>query len=393
MPRRLDTLDAMPSAADFYELYWNRRPFLVRGAIPAEDIDALISADELAGLSMEDAPQSRMVKSAGDHKNWSCRFGPFMQDDFATVGETDWSLLVQNVEQFHPDTAELLRHFTFAPRWLMDDIMISYSATGGSIGPHIDSYHVFLVQGQGRRRWRVGREPIRDEIYVEGVDFKLLKHGFEGDTFEVNCGDVLYLPPRFGHEGTTLGNAMTFSVGFLGPKTSDLLIGYGQYLSQFEDLDQRYVGEGLTNDSAGFTIDLNALASVRERMTRPFDAKAFAAWLVEFFTESSHDDFGNYVEREDPMAVGVFTDALKDGAYLIKPPFVKFVLTANSAGEFHLGFDRHSFALANDLLPVIQAFMKERPVCASQHPELFQNPGAFALLYELFNHEALEFTP
>lgn len=392
MPTRLITLDAMPSAADFYGLYWNRQPFVVRGAITNEDIEALISADELAGLSMEDAPQSRMVKSAGDHENWSCRFGPFSEGDFAVAGEADWSLLVQNVEQFHPDTAELLHHFNFAPRWLMDDIMISYSATGGSIGPHIDSYHVFLVQGQGKRRWRVGREPIQDEVYVEGVEFKLLKHGFEGDTVEVNCGDVLYLPPRFGHEGTTLENAMTFSVGFLGPKTSDLLIGYGQYLSQFDDLDQRYVGEELANASAGFTIDQNALGSIRERMTRPFRAKAFSAWVVEFFTESSHDDFGNYVERDDPISVDMLIGALKDGACLIKPPFVKFVLTANSSGEFYLGFDRHSFALDEDLLPVAHALMKERAVCSSDHPELFQHCGAYEFLCELYNHEALEFT-
>jgi len=392
MSNPLVILDTMPSAADFYGLYWNRHPFVVRGAIPEDTMQGLIAADELAGLSMEEAPQSRMVMTAGNQQDWSCRFGPFCEEDFNTAGDTDWSLLVQNVEQFHPDTAALLRHFSFAPRWLMDDIMVSFSAKGGSVGPHIDSYHVFLVQGQGRRRWKVGREPIKDEVYIEGIDLKILKGEFDGDEIEASCGDVLYLPPKFGHEGTTLDSALTFSVGFLGPKLSELFSGYGQYLSEMEDRDQRYVGDGLEGDSAGFAISRAAVGDLRDHLTKHLNAPDFTQWLVEFFSESSHEDFGNYTEREETLSTAAFAEKLKEGARLIKPPYVKFAITPSPSGTFYLGFDRQSFILDERLFSLIQKFMKEESVNATSHPALLDHPATLECLLALYNHEALEFT-
>ena len=391
MPQSLVVLDAMPSAADFYALYWNRRPFVVRGAVPEPAMAGLIAADVLAGLSMEDGVQSRMVKTAGDQRDWSCRSGPFSEEDFASAGDTDWSLLVQNVEQFHPDTGALLRYFNFAPRWLMDDIMVSFSARGGSVGPHIDSYHVFLVQGQGRRRWKVGRQPIEHEVFIEGIDLKVLKNNFEGDEIEVTCGDVLYLPPQFAHEGTTLDDALTFSVGFLGPKLSELLSGYGQHVAEREDLDQRYVGNGLDVDSAGFAISAAAADTMRDRLAAHLNAKDFSQWLVAFFTEPSHEDFGNDMERETPLSGDAFKRELSEGASLIKPEYVKFAITASDGGTFCLGFGGQSVTLGEDLFPVIQKLMKETAVNAESAPEILSQPAALDLLLRLYNHQALEF--
>lgn len=393
MPTTLVTLDAMPSPADFYGRYWNRQPFVVRGAVAADDIAGLIQPDELAALALEDTPRSRMVLTAGDERDWSCRHGPFDEDDFTKAGDADWSVLVQNVEQFHPDTAALLRHFNFAPRWLMDDIMVSYSVRGGSVGPHVDSYHVFLVQGQGVRRWKIGREALRDEAYVEGIELQILKGGFTGDEIEVGCGDVLYLPPKFAHEGTTLEPALTFSVGFLGPKLSELYSGYSQYLSEREALDQRYVGDGLDGDSAGFAIGEGAARDLRERLTRSLGAQDFEQWLVAFFTQSSHEDFGDYAEREDEMSLEAFTAALEAGARLIKPAYVKFAVTASASGTFYLGFDAESFVLDALSLPLARSLMDEQDVDAHSHPGLMEHSATVAFLLELYNHEALEFAP
>jgi 50S ribosomal protein L16 3-hydroxylase len=200
MPSSLAILETLPSIAEFYALYWNKRPFLVRDAIDHAVMGGLITPDELAGLSMEETVRARMVS----RDNWTCQFGPFTEEDFNTAGMPPWSLLVQNVEQFHPGTAELLRTFSFAPRWLMDDVMVSFSTSGGGIGGHVDSYHVFLVQGQGLRRWTIGREQVIDEAYIDGLDLKILKDPVDGDTVEVASGDILYVPPHFAHEGTTL---------------------------------------------------------------------------------------------------------------------------------------------------------------------------------------------
>ena len=383
----LAVLEALPSATDFYSQYWNKKPFIARGALDKEALADLIQGDELAGLAMEETPRSRMVKTAGKETDWTCAFGPFDEDDFVQAGEADWSLLVQNVEQFHPDTATLLKHFNFAPRWLMDDIMVSYSAPGGSVGPHIDSYHVFLVQGEGMRRWKVGYAPIEKEVYVEGIDLKVLKGGFNGNEVEMTAGDVLYLPPNFAHEGVTLKDAVTYSIGFLGPKLSELYMAYGQYLSEHEDLDVRFVGKGLTRQSSSFVMSADTLNGVSDAMSAPLTANDFNTWLVEFFTESSHEDFGHFTEREDALDAEAFAKALKGGGQLIKPAYVKLALTASQVECYSLGFDSHSFKVKAALLPLVKALMSEQAVEA----RLMESAEAQDLLRDLYNHEGLEF--
>ena len=391
MSHQLAVLDALPCAADFYGQYWNRRPFAVRGAIPEAAMQGLIAADELAGLAMEEAPQSRMVKSARDRRQWSCRFGPFGEQDFSGAGDRDWSLLVRHVDQFHPGTAGLLGFFNFAPRWLMDDIMVSFSATGGTVGPHMDSYHVFLVQGQGRRRWTVGRQAIADEVTIDGIDLKLLDGGLEGDEIEVSCGDVLYLPPKFGHEGTTLADALTYSVGFLGPKLSELFGGYGQYLSECEDRDHRYAGDGLAGDSAGFAISAAAAGGLGDSLVQHLKSPDFSRWLVAFFSESSHEDFGNFIARDGVLGGDAFAAKLRGGARLVKPHYVKFAVTPSPSGGFWLGFEGHGFILKEGLLALIQKFMEGQAVSPAGDPALMGDGASLELLRDLYNHQALEF--
>ena len=392
MPNTLKILDQMPQAADFYEHYWNKFPFVVRAAISNHDMAGYISADELAGLSMEEEPRSRMVKTAGKFHDWSCGFGPFEEDDFNKAGDADWCLLVQNVEQFHPDTASLLQHFNFAPRWLMDDVTVSYSATGGSVGPHIDSYHVFLVQGEGKRRWKVSNAPITDETYIEGLELKVLDCQIEGDEIEVTSGDVLYLPPNFAHEGTTLDPALTFSVGFLGPKMSELFSGFAKYIGEIEDLDTRYVGAGLGLDSSGFEISNGAVDYLKTRLEDYLGSKLFTQWLVEFFTESSHEDLSYYSTREDVLNAEEFDIELHQGASLIKPEYVKFAITTFENGGFCLGFDNHSFGVNEAAFPVLQTLMKEQPVDLATYPNVLDQIETRKLVIELYNHGALEFT-
>jgi len=391
MPTSLIRLDAMPSAGDFYAHYWNKRPFVAPGAIAPADMARLISADELAGLAMEEAPRSRLLKSTGEAQDWTCAYGPFDEDDFTAAGETQWSLLVQNVEQFHPNTAELLSHFDFAPRWLLDDIMVGFSTPGGTVGPHFDTYHVFLVQGPGRRRWKISHKEIDDTDYLDGMDFKVLKNGFDGDEIEVICGDVLYVPPKFGHEGTTIEDALTYSVGLLGPKLSELFTGYGQYLAEFEEIDQRYVGDGLDVNSAGFTLSPDAVKGLQEELTQHLNAKSFEVWLVEFFTGSSHEDFGVYTERDELLSADALRQRLSQGARLIKPKYIKFALTTSSTGEVLLGFDGHCFVVDADVLDVLDVLAQEGHVGAADHQRILNHPATLELLVALYNHEALEF--
>ncbi len=387
----LKTLDQMPSVAEFYDIYWNKCPFVVKGAFADQVIDRLISANELVALSMEVEPRSRLVKTKGKNHDWSCSFGPFKDDDFASIGNVDWCLLVQNVEQFHPDTAHLLTHFNFAPRWLMDDVMVSYSATGGSVGPHVDGYNVFLVQGQGKRHWTVSNAPITDEIYIEGLEIKILDCQVDGAEIEVTSGDVLYLPPNFAHKGTTIDPALTFSVGFLGPKMSEMFSAFAQYIGEKENLDTRYLGEGLSIESAGFEISHVAVNHLQSQLGDYLNSKLFTQWLVEFFTESSHHDLHIYNLREDQMDVASFDKELRLGSSLKKPEYVKFVITKFESGGFCLGFDSHSFTVSESVFPMIKTLMKEQPINLLTYPNMLDQLDTRKLVMELFNHNALEF--
>ena len=382
MSSSLATLDALPPVVDFYAHYWNRRPFLVRDAIDRAVMDGLITPDELAGLSMEETARARMVS----RKDWTCQFGPFTEEDFNTAGKPPWSLLVQNVEQFHPDTANLLRAFSFAPRWLMDDIMASFSTTGGTIGGHVDSYHVFLVQGQGARRWTIGREPVIDEEYIDGLDLKILKQPVDGDIVEVAAGDVLYIPPHFAHQGTTLDDALTFSVGFLGPKLSELYDAYGLHLAGREALDNRYAGEGLNADSAGFTLSADAVGTLREHLGQALNTPAFSEWLASFFTASANEATAPDSERDHTLGVAAFTEALRAGAGLIKPACVKFALvpspTPSSGITYSLGFNGKTFDIDDDALAVILSLMKEDAVTTKDTPALLDHRDLLCMLYD-----------
>lgn len=282
-------LDKFPSIEEFYTRYWGRAPFVVRGGVDKAFFEKAIDGDTLAGLSLEEDIKSRLVLTAPEGGKWQCEHGPFEEERFSALGDKYWSLLVQNVDQYHPDTALLLENFNFSPRWMLDDIMVSYSATGGSVGPHTDSYHVFLVQGIGRRLWRVGSAPLQEEEHIEGLDLKVLKHGVEGEEIEVTMGDVIYLPPHFAHEGTTTEDAMTFSVGFLGPKMSELFIEYGYYLEQFEVQNTRYVGQGLTAQSAGLEISAAAKATIKSELLNSLEAESFSDWLVEYFSSEKEE--------------------------------------------------------------------------------------------------------
>lgn len=326
-------LDTFPTADEFYKTYWGCKPFIVRGAIAADQFDNVIDGDELAGLSMEDGIKSRIVTTAPQGNKWTCEHGPFEEDRFAALGTENWSLLVQNVEQYHTDTANLLKAFNFSPRWLLDDIMVSCSATGGSVGPHTDSYHVFLVQGTGRRIWTVGDTPIENEDCIEGLDLKVLKNGVQGETIEVTIGDVIYIPPHFAHEGKTLETALTFSVGFLGPKMSELFVEYGQYLEQIETGNTRYTGQGLNTRSSAFSIAPHAQKTIRSELLNALHADSFAVWLAEYFSTPTDDDIEG---RDDPLSDAEILARLQAGEPLYRPDHIKPCITTSQDGVLTL---------------------------------------------------------
>ena len=279
MTSTLITLSAFPELNEFYKEYWNKKPFVVRAGVPSSILNDLITGDELAGLSLEDDIRSRIVQTAG----WACEYGPFKENKFSKLGEKNWSLLVQDVEKNHPKTKKIIKFFKFSPCWLMDDVMVSYSTPGGGVGPHLDSYHVFLVQGTGKRRWKIGSQMLSNEKYINDIDLKVLVEDFSGNDIEMNFGDVLYVPPYFAHSGVTIEESLTYSIGFLGPSIAELLTDFGQFIEEKNVLNKRYDGKNLDYSSAGENMSMNEVENFRGSLKDILNDQLFELWLRNYF--------------------------------------------------------------------------------------------------------------
>ena len=207
------------SPAEFMSTYWQRKPLLVRQAFP--QFKALLSRSELFDLAQHNEVESRLVMGTnGGQRDWRMQRGPFKRRAIPKLTERDWTLLVQGVDLHDDRMAALMHQFRFIPDARLDDVMVSYASDGGGVGPHFDSYDVFLLQAHGQRRWRIGRQ--KDLSLVPEMPLKILAHFRPEQDWVLDPGDMLYLPPRCAHEGIAQGECMTYSVGFRVPQTGDL---------------------------------------------------------------------------------------------------------------------------------------------------------------------------
>jgi len=211
------------SVERFLAKYWQREPLVIRGAFP--DLQDPFTPDELAGLTCEPEVDSRLVRERGGSKPWQVTRGPQDPKVLQRLGRSHWTLLVESLDRHSREVAALASAFSFIPKWRMDDVMVSLAPLHGTVDAHIDSYDVFLIQGQGRRRWEVDRRSTAN--YKPGLDLRILKRFRVEDSWVLEPGDMLYVPPGVGHRGVTVpGNAeiaLTYSVGFRAPSVADLL--------------------------------------------------------------------------------------------------------------------------------------------------------------------------
>ena len=205
------------SVAHFMRHHWQRAPLLVQQAWPG--VRPPLSRTELFALAAQEGTESRLVTRS--EAGWTVRHGPFARRSLPSVKQHAWTLLVQGVD-LHADTAhEMLGAFRFVPAARLDDLMVSYASEGGGVGPHVDAYDVFLLQLEGRRRWRIG--PVKDARFIDDAPLKLLRRFSPTHDWVLEPGDMLYLPPGWGHDGVAVGGAcMTASIGFRSPSIDEL---------------------------------------------------------------------------------------------------------------------------------------------------------------------------
>lgn len=260
-PRALRRIGDL-TPAQFLRDYWQQRPLFIRGAVP--ELAGLLDGNDLAGLALEEQVESRIVARDGKGQ-WSLRRGPFSEQDFARLPGRDWTLLVQAVDHYLPELAELLERFSFLPHWRMDDVMVSYAVDGGGVGPHYDNYDVFLIQGSGKRLWRVG-PAVGDGDLLPHPDLRILRDMPVEQEFLCEPGDLLYLPPRLAHWGIAQGECMTWSVGFRAPSDRELLDGFCNYLVERTPEQQRYGDAGARATTHPGALSPAAIDAFRQRL-------------------------------------------------------------------------------------------------------------------------------
>lgn len=271
------------SPQQFMRRHWQKRPLLIRQAVLGASPFA--SRRELFALAARDDVESRIVVHQG--KGWTLRHGPFKPRAFPPVSQAAWTLLVQGLDT-HLDAAhELMSRFRFVPDARLDDLMVSWASDGGGVGPHVDSYDVFLLQLQGSRRWRIA--PPGDEALVDGVPLKILKRFKPEQEWLLEPGDMLYLPPGWGHDGIAVGECMTASVGFRAAGRTELRNEVLQRMvdaSEPADPDPLYrdPGQPATQAPARIPVALHEFAEreVRRWLAEP---RALACALGEVLSE------------------------------------------------------------------------------------------------------------
>jgi 50S ribosomal protein L16 3-hydroxylase len=268
---------------EFLDKYWQKKPVVIKQGF--KDFQDPISADEIAGLAMESEVESRLIYKEGDA--WQASFGPF--ESYEHLGNENWSLVIQALDNFSEEAAEIIEAFRFLPHWRLDDLMASFATPGGSVGPHMDNYDTFICQGSGKRRWRVGD---RGE-HVEFAAHESLLHVKPFDAIidvELAPGDIIYIPPGFPHEGITLETSMSFSVGFRANSAVSLLSAFADHVIDCEQGKELLADPERQIVEHSGEISNDDYASLKGQLQKLLENDdLFKAFTGNFLTSAKHE--------------------------------------------------------------------------------------------------------
>lgn len=270
------------SIETFLAEYWQQKPLLIRNAFP--DLDNPLTPEELAGLACEDESNTRLVLEKCDTGNWCVEYGPFDEQRFSELPETGWSLLVSDVERIIPEALAIQQQFRFIPDWRLDDIMFSYAPPGSSVGPHRDAYDVFLLQTYGTRRWMIAQNDC--DTFLDDTDLEILKSFEAEQQWQLQPGDMLYLPPNIAHHGIAVDDCMTCSIGFRAPSSHDMANALVDHLLQIKS-EQRYTDARQKPQQHAAEISHQSLQHIRQLLDNvtQFDDDMLMRWFGEYISD------------------------------------------------------------------------------------------------------------
>jgi 50S ribosomal protein L16 3-hydroxylase len=267
----------------FLDEYWQKKPVVIRQGF--KNFVDPITADEVAGLAMEEQIESRLVHKKDGQ--WQADFGPF--ESYEHLGSENWSLVVQALDNFSEEAAEMIEAFRFLPHWRLDDLMASFATLGGSVGPHMDNYDTFICQGSGKRHWRVGDSGE----HIEFAAHEALLHvePFEAlIDVELDAGDILYIPPGFPHEGVSLDTSMSFSIGFRANSAVSVLSAFADHLIDNNKGSQLLTDPNRQVVSHSGEVSNNDYACIKSQLQNLLDDETnFKAFTGQFLTAAKHE--------------------------------------------------------------------------------------------------------
>ncbi|MDE1461571.1 cupin domain-containing protein [Spartinivicinus poritis] len=356
----MSLLGKLPAAA-FLKDYWQKQPLLIKQALPQFEVP--ITPDELAGLALEPEVESRIIQAQVEEQPWALRRGPFSEATFAELGDKDWTLLVQAVDHWVPEVAELLKTVSFLPRWRLDDIMISFAATGGSVGPHYDNYDVFLLQAEGTREWQLGGRCDSDTPLLCHPDLQVLEQFTAEQTYTLEPGDVLYLPPQVAHYGIALTPGMTFSIGFRAPAYADMIGMFADFIASELVPEQRYHDPDLDVSKEPGKIDDATITRLRQQLLSIIDQPdKLRQWFGEHMTEPKYSTPPVLAKEQlQPTAITELSNLLQEGYQIVLNLDARLAYSETNQ-ELLVFADGVSVTTSKEALPIVQRLCERHSV-------------------------------
>jgi len=364
---------------EFMATYWQQQAVVFKKGM-GNFVDPL-SPEELAGLAMESEIQSRLVTC--HEQQWQAQLGPF--EDFAALGESHSSLLVQGVDHWHPRVNLLAEAFQFIPNWRFDDVMVSYSTPEGGVGPHIDQYGVFIIQGEGRRHWRVGEKQILKELSPDPH----LKHcePFKAIIDVVlEAGDVLYIPPSCPHEGYAIEAAMNYSIGFRAPNSLELVGGFADYLLQHQPQTSRFSDAKRCVTQEFGRIAEHESQALNKMMVKLLSSPEISAqFLGEYLSDSAHSsDIVVLHNSEQQLALADLAELVEQGLALRRCAGIKALYL--DVLPYQIFVDGQAYMVPNCSWALAKSMCDHNAIDAHSLRALKQDSHQLSWLVDLLNH-------
>lgn len=358
-----------------------KKPLLIRQAFA--DFQSPISVEELAGLACEEDIESRLIEEKGKSGPWQVTSGPLSESIFDDLPATHWTFLVQDVDKHVPELQNLIDPFRFIPDWRRDDLMVSYAVEHGSVGPHTDGYDVFLLQAKGTRRWQISDEVVKDAALIAGLGVKIMQEFTPDHVWDLQPGDLLYLPPYFAHHGVALNDCMTFSVGFSAPTKVDMLDAVVNAMMEQELGGNIYSDPNLSVAQHSHEISQQAVAEIKQLMHDAIEeATPVISTALGRFVTNTKNSLLDFAEENltDLPNIEQLSSLFEQGNVLEKSRYYRFAWIKNDRGG-QLFFAGETYDLDN--VADLQTLSESNLITSKQWQQLSKNTQAVDLLCHL----------